>query len=193
MSRLKSEVPLGAIYVDASGAGGSQEATPSDIKEIRRQSKIEHHFQKIIDWIPDNIYKRIVGQVPILCVDLIIRRNSDANILLVKRAVEPLRGEWWIPGGAVKRGEHELEDACRRIAMSEVGMEVWNLNPIGYYNEYFYDTPHGQKHTLSIVFDAETDNIRTPKIDESHTEWSWSTTLPELFKKNCNLSHKMFR
>ena len=191
--RSKNGIPLTGLYVDTAGAGGSQAAVQSDIDRTHKQSQLDHHHVDIVDWIPEDFYTEIVQHVPILCVDLIIRRNSDANILLVKRATDPLEGEWWVVGGAVRRGENDLHEACRRIAKSEVGKEIWNLNPIGYYNEYFEDTPHGHKHTLSIVFDCETDDLVTPKVDENHSEWAWSTSLPPLFVKNCNLSHKMFR
>ena len=47
----------------------------------------------------------------------------DGRVVLVKRAHEPLRGEWNLPGGGVEVGE-TLEDACRREVREETGLEV---------------------------------------------------------------------
>jgi len=47
----------------------------------------------------------------------------DGRALIVKRAHEPRRGEWSIPGGTVELGE-PLTDAVRRELREETGLEV---------------------------------------------------------------------
>ena len=44
-------------------------------------------------------------------------------VLLVRRAHEPLKGEWSLPGGAVELGE-TLETALAREVIEETGLEV---------------------------------------------------------------------
>lgn len=60
-------------------------------------------------------------QRPIVGVGGIIRKGS--RVLLVRRAVEPLKGKWSIPGGAVEVGE-ELTTALRREMREETGLKV---------------------------------------------------------------------
>ncbi len=48
-------------------------------------------------------------------------------MLLVKRANEPFRGWWSLPGGIVETGEL-LKDAVRRELHEETGLEVEPLN-----------------------------------------------------------------
>lgn len=48
---------------------------------------------------------------------------DDGRVLLVRRASEPLKGEWSIPGGLVELGE-KLLDAIKREVLEETGLLV---------------------------------------------------------------------
>ncbi len=58
---------------------------------------------------------------PIVGVGAIILEAG--RVLLARRAAEPLRGQWSIPGGMVELGE-TLRAACAREALEETGLEV---------------------------------------------------------------------
>jgi 8-oxo-dGTP diphosphatase len=58
---------------------------------------------------------------PIVGVGAIVLDGD--RVLLVKRAHEPLKGEWSVPGGAVDVGE-TLEDAIRREVLEETGLSI---------------------------------------------------------------------
>ena len=47
----------------------------------------------------------------------------DGKALIVKRAHDPRKGEWSLPGGRVELGE-SLEDATRREIKEETGLDV---------------------------------------------------------------------
>jgi len=48
---------------------------------------------------------------------------QDGRALIVKRAHEPRKGEWSLPGGIVELGETLVEAVCREIK-EETGLEV---------------------------------------------------------------------
>jgi mutator protein MutT len=49
--------------------------------------------------------------------------RQDDRIVLIQRAKEPAKGLWTFPGGAIELGE-SLEEAARREALEETGLEV---------------------------------------------------------------------
>jgi 8-oxo-dGTP diphosphatase len=58
---------------------------------------------------------------PIVGVGAVVIEGN--RVLLVKRANEPMKGEWSLPGGAVELGE-TLEAAIAREVLEETGLEV---------------------------------------------------------------------
>ena len=64
---------------------------------------------------------RTYPQRPIVAVGAVVVDGD--RVLLVKRANEPLKGEWSLPGGAVEIGE-TLEQALVREAREETALDV---------------------------------------------------------------------
>jgi 8-oxo-dGTP diphosphatase len=58
---------------------------------------------------------------PIIGVGAVV--IAQGRIVLVKRAHDPLKGEWNLPGGGVELGE-TLQEACSREVLEETGLEV---------------------------------------------------------------------
>ena len=58
---------------------------------------------------------------PLLGVGAVIVQED--RVLLVRRASEPLKGEWSVPGGLVELGE-KLVDAVKREVLEETGLIV---------------------------------------------------------------------
>lgn len=84
---------------------------------------------------------------PVPTVDIII--ETSGGILLIERRNEPLG--WALPGGYVDYGEM-LEDAARREALEETGMEISDLRLLGCYSDPARD---GRQHNISTVFVAK--------------------------------------
>ena len=83
---------------------------------------------------------------PALTVDVII--ELEQGIVLVRRANPPLG--WALPGGFVDYGE-SVEQAARREALEETGLDVDLVRLLGVYSDPSRDP---RQHTVSVVFVA---------------------------------------
>lgn len=75
---------------------------------------------------------------------------KDGRILLVKRAFEPGKGRWSIPGGLVEIGER-LSDACARETEEETGIKVQVLELINAYDMIVRDDAGRVKYHYVLV------------------------------------------
>ena len=132
--------------------------------------------------IPIEEYKKIVAVLPILCVDVIIK-NGKGEYLLIKRANEPLKDQWWVIGGRVLMGE-SLEQAAERKVKEEVGLEIDDVKSIGYYEDALETNPFGLAtplHSVSVVFSTSIDNKQRVTVDSQSSDWKYSNELPVKF------------
>lgn len=132
--------------------------------------------------IEEDLYKLIIENVVIVCVDVLAKYKGDA--VLIKRKTEPMKDVYWPIGGRVMHGETYFSAALRKLKEEANIIETRNLKPIGIYEDIFdknafkTDTVY---HTLSIVFECEIDNIDQIKIDDNSLDWKLSKELPERF------------
>jgi len=130
-----------------------------------------------IEWIQDDVWADIVENVPIPSVDLLVK--YDEGVLLAKRRNEPAKGEWFVPGGRIQKGE-SLTEAVHRVAEEELGIEVIIDEELGAY-DHFYETSDvansGGKHYVahgyvvvptseSISLDTQHDEARIFQLNE---------------------------
>ena len=135
-----------------------------------------------MSFIPANDYAQITKVLPILCVDVVVQ-NSMGEYLLVKRANEPLKDQWWVVGGRVLKGE-TLEQAAIRKVKEEVGLKVDFVEPIGYYEDTIETNPFGLSiplHSVSVVFSTVVDGSQQVKLDSQSSNWTYSLEIPKGF------------
>ena len=126
-----------------------------------------------VDWIPDEEWATIVRNVPIVSVDLLVR--TPEGVLLVERTNRPAKGEWFVPGGRVHKGER-LVEAVGRVAREELGVEVEIEERLGAF-EHLYDDAGG-KHYLANGFLVGTDATEFD-LDDQHGAARVFETFPE--------------
>ena len=126
------------------------------------------------NFIPEKIYQEIIDYMPICCIDLVVK--CENYFLLVKRAQEPCKNKWWLPGGRVLFNE-TLEQAARRKLKEEVNIRM--IKKIKFLGVGEFRRKKGRfnkpVHTIASVYlvqvdKKEKDNV---KIDRTSAEYRW--------------------
>ncbi|MBV9454680.1 MAG: NUDIX hydrolase [Rubrobacter sp.] len=86
-------------------------------------------------------------ETPKLMVDVVVP-SEEGHVLLIRRASDPYKGYWALPGGFVEVGE-TLEDAAVREAEEETGVKVEVVRLVGVYSDPDRD-PRG--HNVSCAY-----------------------------------------
>jgi len=125
--------------------------------------------------LPYEKYKEIYSLVPRLTVEVLI--VEDGKILLTKRSIEPVRGFWHTPGGAVLKGE-KIEETVKRVAKEEVGLDIEIEKFCGLIE---YESLIGYfGHDISLAFLCRKKNkAQEVKLDNNAEDYDFFSVLPE--------------
>jgi ADP-ribose pyrophosphatase YjhB (NUDIX family) len=119
-------------------------------------------------------FDEIYSKVPRLTVEIIVN-DAARGVYLTKRAIEPCKGQWHLPGGTVRFGEPLIE-AVKRIALRELGMHVQQTHLVGYI-EYPSHYEHGLDSPVGIAFEV-TPAVKELKPNDEAADNGWFTELP---------------
>jgi len=144
------------------------------------------NYRKSVDHIDKLAKKKVRGEgggerrKPSLTVDGIITRGKGekTEVLLVRRANDPFRDRWALPGGFVDYGER-TENAVYREIREETGIECRVSELVKVVSDPSRD-PRG--HTVSIVYLMEPLKEMEPRAGDDAREVSWFPigSLPDL-------------
>lgn len=124
---------------------------------------------KECSYIPQATYEKIVKCMPIVSVEALI--VVDGKLLFLRRNNEPVKGEWWFPGGRVRKGE-SLEQALFREVKEETGMETNFCKLINVYSRVF-----PERHDITIAYLCSTNSSKVV-LNEEHSEYAFFKKLP---------------
>jgi colanic acid biosynthesis protein WcaH len=130
-------------------------------------------MNKFLDY---EVFKTVVNNAPLVSVDLCLVYNGQ--ILMGKRNNEPLKDQWFTPGGRIQKNER-WQDALRRIALTELGfciedtgafelMGVWDHF---YQNSYFDQTI--STHYVNLPHFTRLELKPELLMDEQHRKLGW--------------------
>ncbi len=101
--------------------------------------------------------------------------HKDGEVLMLKRAKEPFRGYWVLPGGYINV-EETAEEAVIREAKEEVNVEITLEKLIGAYR--IDDDPRGIN--IDIIYSAQGKGSVALSPEDSEFNYYKLSSLPEL-------------
>ena len=110
-----------------------------------------------------------------LAADSII--TEKGKIILVKRDIDPFKGEWCIPGGHVQY-EETVEEAAIRESKEETGLEIELDEILGVYSKPGRD-PRGNVVTITFKAHSVGGNLKA-STDAAEAKWFDLDNLPDL-------------
>ena len=109
---------------------------------------------------------------------VVITREPEPRVLLIKRGGEPFKDCWAIPGGFMEMNETTEQCAVRELK-EETSIVISDLHQIGVYSKVDRD-PRGR--TVSVAYLAITDKAQDAvgQDDAAEVKWWPLTALPEM-------------
>ena len=125
-----------------------------------------------------HVLKDVVRNLSIDCV-IFGFENSSLEVLLVKRAINPEKGKWALPGGFIKKDEL-IEDAAQRILKSTTGVSNIYLEEIGVFDKV-NRFPKWRVFTIAhFALISPEHYALMPGIDTSDVKWHKIKDLPKV-------------
>ena len=107
----------------------------------------------------------------------VLIENDKGEILLTRRAIEPLKGYWDTAGGFCEEDEHP-EDAARREIKEELGVEVELTGLIGIFMDRYGDSGDW---TINLHYSGRIKGVEIkPADDIDGYEWFSIDRLPKV-------------
>jgi len=103
--------------------------------------------------LPFEEFKSIFSKVPRVTIEIVLVKNG--GVVLTLRNIDPYKGYWHTPGGTLFYKE-KVEDAVKRIAKDELGVEVKINKFLGYWEVPEWTQENGFSHSIGLVYQVET-------------------------------------
>jgi ADP-ribose pyrophosphatase YjhB (NUDIX family) len=96
--------------------------------------------------------------------------TRHGRLLLVRRAHEPWRGTWDVPGGFCGPREHPADAAVREVK-EETGLDIRTTGILGLWiDTYAPSGPDADKVTLNVYFHATPTSAAEARLDPNEAE-----------------------
>jgi colanic acid biosynthesis protein WcaH len=144
----------------------------------------------------DDDFARIIRHAALVSIDIVVK-DPEGNVLLGLRVNEPARGQYFVPGGVIRKNER-IRDAFSRILKVEIGIEA-SLNEAKFLGafEHFYETnrfgnPEYGTHYVVLAYEINLDQRPTVETDLQHSDTRWMSEAEILSAEDVHPNTKAY-
>lgn len=127
-------------------------------------------------FLDSETFKTVIKSAPLVSIDLCLLFEDE--MLLGKRNNEPLKDEWFTPGGRIRKNER-WQNALRRIALSELGLSIDNLRTfelMGIWDHFYQNSYFDQDistHYVNLPHFTQLEHKPELLMDDQHRKLGW--------------------
>ena len=121
-------------------------------------------------------FKTVIENTPLVSIDLCL--VCDDQLLLGKRNNDPLKGEWFTPGGRIHKNENWQHALLRivkvELCLSDTAVESFSL--MGVWDHFYNNSALDQNistHYVNLPHYAEFKSKPQITLDDQHGEFEW--------------------
>ncbi len=128
--------------------------------------------------LPDSLFEKIIKHAPLIAIDLIVQ-DSERNHLLGLRKNPPAQGQWFVPGGRIRKNE-KLDHAFHRISVDELGISFQLDQSIfvgvyeHFYDENFLGVPNESTHYIALAYRLWMGEQKPDLPSAQHAQYRWA-------------------
>jgi colanic acid biosynthesis protein WcaH len=121
-------------------------------------------------------FKTVIENTPLASIDLCL--VCEGQILLGKRKNEPLKGEWFTPGGRIYKNE-TWQNALLRIVEVELGLrdvKIEDFSLMGIWDHFYSNSVVDENistHYVNLPHYADFQSRPPISIDDQHADFKW--------------------
>jgi colanic acid biosynthesis protein WcaH len=164
--------------------------TESRARQNGKEALVQKH------WLEPPDFVNVIRLTPLVSIDLILR-SADGTALLGRRAFEPARGFWFVPGGRIGKTE-TLDEAFARILEDETGLVLGREMSrfLGVY-EHFYDAnrfgePGFGTHYVVLAHELVLPQRPAIVANDQHETMRWMTPAAILSAPDVHENTKVY-
>lgn len=128
-------------------------------------------------WLDKGIFSQIVANTPLVSIDLIVR-NEQGQVLLGQRLNRPAQGDWFVPGGRIRKDER-IAEAFLRLTDEELGcaLPISSATFLGPFEHFYADNFSGSEFSTHYVVLGYEIKLSSLLLDElpiaQHGAYQW--------------------
>jgi colanic acid biosynthesis protein WcaH len=126
--------------------------------------------------LDSKLFKTVIESAPLVAIDLCL--VCGGQILLGKRNNDPLKGEWFTPGGRIYKDE-PWQSALRRVVEVELGLGVLRVEGfslMGVWDHFYAESAVGKDISTHYVNLTHCIFLKSKPVviaDQQHNDFQW--------------------